>query len=448
MIYLASRNTILYNWSDKHKDYIRATADCNYNVAEGSIRSGKTVDNIFAFAHHLKTSQDKLHLVTASTQGSAKIIVGDSDGFGLEHIFRGQCRWGKYLGNEALLIKGKATRGRLRVVMFCGGAKADSYKKFRGITIGQWLATEVNLHHKETIEEAMKRQISAHTKRLYWDLNPENPNDMIYRDYLDKWQEASERGDFVGGYNYQTFNIYDNVNIPEKNLQEFVSKYTVGTVRHTRDVLGKRAVADGAIYEILQEQRDAFMVNKEDVPPLRNINIGEDFGKSQSKHALVCCGFDAKGNLYVTSAKCMNAKGKTTVDLYEWTATTVEAMHEHGKPKALYCDSAEPTLINSLRQYVKVPIYNSVKKTILERIKAVDTALATRSIFFVRGETEELVDALASSVWEYDKGSRKESRRDDGSYNNDVIDAFEYSVSYNLSALTKRRIKNDLGLGR
>ena len=60
-------NTLAYNWSDKHKEYMRNTQSCSMNIAEGSIRSGKTTDNIFCFAHDLKRSKDKLHLATAST---------------------------------------------------------------------------------------------------------------------------------------------------------------------------------------------------------------------------------------------------------------------------------------------------------------------------------------------------------------------------------------------
>ena len=51
-------NTLAYNWSDKHKEYMRNTQTCSMNIAEGSIRSGKTTDNIFCFAHDLKKSKD------------------------------------------------------------------------------------------------------------------------------------------------------------------------------------------------------------------------------------------------------------------------------------------------------------------------------------------------------------------------------------------------------
>ena len=97
--------------------------------------------------------------------------------------------------------------------MFCGGAKADSYKKFRGMSIGLWIATEINLHHEETIREAQRRQINADIKRFYWDLNPESPNAEIYRKFIDVYEEKSENGQLKGGFNLITFNIFDNINL-------------------------------------------------------------------------------------------------------------------------------------------------------------------------------------------------------------------------------------------
>ncbi len=89
------KKTIPFNFSEKHKDYIRRCEACMYNVAEGAVRAGKTVDNVFAFAHELKTTPDRIHLATGSTMANAKLNIGDANGFGLEWIFRGQCHWGE-----------------------------------------------------------------------------------------------------------------------------------------------------------------------------------------------------------------------------------------------------------------------------------------------------------------------------------------------------------------
>ena len=169
------RKTIHFNFGEEHKEYIRQCRFNTFNILEGAVRSGKTVDNVFAFAHDLKTAPDRIHLATGSTIANAKLNIGDANGFGLEYIFRGQCRWGKYKDNEALFIKGPSTQNQLRIVIFAGGAKADSYKKIRGNSYGMWIATEINLHHDNTIKEAFNRQLAAKKRKIYWDLNPEHP---------------------------------------------------------------------------------------------------------------------------------------------------------------------------------------------------------------------------------------------------------------------------------
>ena len=158
---------IAFCFGEKHKEYIRNCTKNTFNFAEGAVRAGKTVDNVFAFAHELKTTPDKIHLATGSTMANAKLNIGDANGFGLEYIFRGQCHWGKYKDNEALFIKGPSTNQQLRIVLFSGGAKADSYKKIRGNSYGMWIATEINLHHQDTIREAFNRQLSKRRRKMF-----------------------------------------------------------------------------------------------------------------------------------------------------------------------------------------------------------------------------------------------------------------------------------------
>ena len=79
------KQTLKYVFSEKHKEYIRRCVSCEFNVAEGAVRAGKTVDNVYAFAHELKTAApDRIHLATSSTVGNAKLNIGDCNGLGLE----------------------------------------------------------------------------------------------------------------------------------------------------------------------------------------------------------------------------------------------------------------------------------------------------------------------------------------------------------------------------
>mgnify|MGYP000040143470 CR=1 FL=1 len=80
------KQTLKYVFSEKHKEYIRRCVSCEFNVAEGAVRAGKTVDNVYAFAHELKIAPDRIHLATGSTVGNAKLNIGDCNGLGLEYI--------------------------------------------------------------------------------------------------------------------------------------------------------------------------------------------------------------------------------------------------------------------------------------------------------------------------------------------------------------------------
>ena len=420
--------TLHFNWSDKHKEYMRRTQYCAMNIAEGSIRSGKTTDNVFCFAYDLKRSKDKLHLATASTQPTAKLIIGDCDGYGLEHIFRGQCRWGKYKGNECLRIYGKDTNYKEKIVLFCGGAKADSYKKFRGMSIGLWIATEINLHHKETIREAQRRQINADIKRFYWDLNPESPNAEIYQEFIDVYEEKTISGELKGGFNLARFNIFDNVNLSQSNLENEISKYAVGSVFYKRDILGERCAAEGVIYEQFANNSDKFVID--DIPGVSYATIGVDFGGNISATAFVCNGYTKGFKEVITIDECYIKKSITPDRLYDSFIQFVERLRAKGVPiYEAYCDSAETTLIHGLRAAcakhgLAIDIKNAKKGPIIDRIRFY-TTIMSQGRYKVHKGCKHLISALSSAVW--DEKQLTDTRLDNGVLNVDSLDALEYS---------------------
>lgn len=241
-------------FSDKHKAYIKAALKNRMCVAEGAIRSGKTIDHCIIAAAYLEDAPDKYHLASGSTIANAKMNIGVCNGFGLENLFRGRCRWGKYKDNEALFI---ATRTGEKVVIFAGGAKADSYKRILGNSYGMWIATEINEHYDSTdsrtsfIRVANGRQLAAVQPFTLWDLNPCNPGHSIYEQYIDRYRQDP----LPGGYLYEHFTIADNATITPERLAEIKCQYVPGTVWYRRDIEGERTLAEGLIYPMYQ---DAF----------------------------------------------------------------------------------------------------------------------------------------------------------------------------------------------
>ena len=252
-------------FGEKHREYIRRAVESTISVAEGAVRAGKTVDNIAAFAYMIERGvPDRIHLATGSTSANAKLNIGDCNGMGLEYIFRGRCRWTKFKGNEALVIR---SHNRDYVVIFAGAGKADSFKKIRGNSYGMWIATEINLHHEDTIKEAFNRQLAARVRKIFWDLNPSSPGEWIYKNYIDRFPETM--GD---RYNYQHFTIRDNATVSPERLAEIESQYDKESVWYRRDILGERCTPEGRVYNF----GEANMTDE--VPGRGEYYISVDYG--------------------------------------------------------------------------------------------------------------------------------------------------------------------------
>lgn len=448
------KKTIAFNFGEKHKAYIRECESCMYNVAEGAVRAGKTVDNVFAFAHELKTTKDRIHLATGSTIGNAKLNIGDANGFGLEWIFRGQCHWGKYKDNEALYVKGPATKYRQRIIIFAGGGKEDSYKKIRGNSYGMWIATEINLHHKNTIREAFNRTIAAHRRKVFWDLNPDNPNAPIYKEYIDKYAKQAAAGELVGGYNYMHCTLYDNINLTPERIREIESQYTPGSIWYLQDIKGMRVTAQGLIYRQFAEDTNskAFRFRRTEKPKdIMEIILSIDFGGSGSGHAFSATAITRGFNEVVSLASewhgCQDENGnQIEIDPEQLGQMFVDfclkVINLYGYITAVYCDSAEQTLILGIKSSLRkaglgwIRVENALKEQINDRIRLTTRLMAQGRYSYMDLMCDSLVAAFCSAVWDPDEIT-KNIRLDDGTSDIDSLDAFEYTIERYITKLIK-----------
>lgn len=427
-------------FSDKHKTYIRRALANKMNVAEGAIRSGKTIDHCIIAAAYLEICPDKIHLASGSSMPNAKLNIGACNGFGLENLFRGRCKWGKYKGNEALFLQTKTGE---KIVIFAGGGKADSYKKILGNSYGLWIATEINEHYdsddsrESFIKVAFGRQAAAVKPLILWDLNPCSPKHAIYEQYIDKYKEG-----FLGGYQYEHFTMDDNLSIGEARKAEIKSQYDIGSVWYRRDILGERCVAEGLIYERFANDEDAYFID--DVPRdtrrrhiLKKINIGVDFGGNGSNHAFVATGFDEGWeNVYVLASRSIPARGIDADALTRKFLDFADGIKKkYGFVNSVYADSAEQVLINTLRR-TDYNVNNSIKNEIVDRIRCENLLLATNRIKLIRSENAALAEGLRYAVWKPEE--QDDIRLDDGTSDIDVLDAFEYSFEGYISRIIRK----------
>lgn len=451
------KKTVPFNFGDKHIEYIRNCVNNTYNIAEGAVRAGKTVDNVYAFAHELETCPDKIHLATGSTAANAKLNIGDANGFGLEAIFRGQCHWGKYKGNDCLVICGPKTAFKQKIVIFSGAALASSFKKIRGNSYGMWIATEVNLHHDNTIKEAFNRTLASKRRKFFWDLNPDHPKAPIYVEYIDKYQAKHNEGTLLGGMNYQHFTIFDNINISDDSRNAFISQYEKGSIWYQRDILGIRCVAEGLIYRSLAAEYAAtddknkhHLIKTEALAEqlkkgeknLITINIGVDFGGTGSGHAFVATGITNDYEELIALASERHLEDIEDIDpdtLGQLVVSFVKRIiKKYGYVTAVYPDNAESVLIRGIKKAMidaelgNVPVKNAWKDSINDRIFAL-TSLSAQHRFLYTEECSTLLEALGTAIWN-PKNLVKE-RLDDGTSDIDSLDAFEYTYERSIKRL-------------
>lgn len=425
-------------FSDKHKRYIRNALLNKMSVAEGAIRSGKTIDNCIIAATYLETCEDKIHLASGSSMGNAKLNIGVCNGYGLENLFRGRCKWGRYKDNECLYLY---TQTGEKVVVFVGAANRDSYKKILGNSYGLWIATEINEHYdsddsrESFIKVAFGRQVAAKRPMILWDLNPCNPKHNIYEDYIDRYKEH-----FVGGYNYEHFTIADNLSISKERREEIESQYDPNSIWYRRDILGQRCVAEGIIYQQFADNPDKYSVRLEEIR--RDIiiaNIGVDFGGNGSATTFVLTGFSKGLQKIVPLLSERHPEELNPEQLNEKFALFVRKCYAiTNRVMNCYADSAEQILIRGLRviaarQGLPTNIYNARKNQILDRIRLVNKLIA-QDRFFVTEQAETVKNALIEALWD---SKHEDERLDDGTTDIDTLDALEYSIEPYMNELSR-----------
>ena len=435
-------------FSDKHKNYIKTALNYKQSVAEGAVRSGKTIDHCIIFSMYLETCEDKIHLASGSSLPNAKLNIGDCNGFGLEHIFRGRCRWDKYKSNEALFVQTKTGE---KIVIFTGGGKSDSYKSILGNSYGGWIATEINEHYDcddsrtSFIKVAMARQIASVHPFTLWDLNPSNPNADIYKNYIDKFMG-------LDWYRYEHFNIFDNATMSQERIEEIKNKYDMNSVWYKRDILGERMVAEGLVFPYFANDCKPYLFKyqslkekmKEEGKRFSHLIIGVDFGDNGSKYSWHLTGFTNDWD-YMWALDEGDMAKSNSIDATKFCKAFVRfykrCIECYGYVEWIFPDSASNTLINTLRAYFYAEgldgsIIAPVKKNELtDRPITVDSLLVTGRLK-IEEHCKNLINALSELVWD----EKKDIPKDENVNNiNDDWDSFCYTFITHSGYIDLRR---------
>lgn len=225
-----------------------------YNIIEGAIRSGKSVEAIQAFMEQIVLScldveGEALFLACAVSESMAQALIGECGGYGLRFLFGKRCEYKKYRDQTALKITLR-TQGKtyIRWVIFCGGAKSGCEYAIRGLTIQGAMIEEINLLTQDFVREVQNRMAVSKHPCIIATMNPSMSKHWVYTDLID----SPTFGKDTDQMNYMHATLKDNPILSKEQIQRIMNTYDKDSVWFKGYILGERMNPAGAIYKFTE----------------------------------------------------------------------------------------------------------------------------------------------------------------------------------------------------
>lgn len=407
-------------------------ADTWLNFAEGGVRAGKNVMISACWGAIIDDHPDKLHLAAGFSISTARLNIIDCNGYGLENYFAGRCRWGEYQGKTALIVQ--SNTGTKYIIVAGGGKKGDE-RLIRGNTYGTVCITEANKCTIDFLQECLNRTVSSSWRKIFMDCNPEDPNHPFYKDFMDLHAWKQKRNPAYG-FNYGCFTLANNQSLSNTKIKKVLETYDPSSVWYKRDILAKRAVASGAIFQQVANHPEKYICASFKYRMPAALSFGMDFGGNKSKTTIVCSGFYGKfkGIFILKDLKLDDSDQTLDANIIAEAAAAMVvgamATYPNVPVLGLYCDNENQTLVKHIRNYFKThgiqcPVRDCNKATILDRIWFKERML-NRGRYVFDKSAVNVIKSTCSQIWD---AKHPDTRLDNGTVDIDTADAEEYSWS-------------------
>lgn len=396
---------------------VTVVSENNYVIADGSIRSGKTIACIIGF---LTWSQEMF-------SGESFILAGKTMGALKKNVVRPMLQileaWGwpytyTRSGTDARIEIGSNT-------YYLYGASTDAAQDaLQGLTAAGAYADEAALFPKSFIDQMIGRCSSAGAK-IWMNCNPESPHNHIYTDFI---KEPGKKKVY-----HLHFTMDDNLTLLPSKKQFYKDSWPVGSVFYKRFILGLWVAADGLIYQQFADNVEDYLIDHQWLKDNRIMYavIGVDFGGTKSAHSFTLTGYTEGFKQVVVLDEYYCHKRLNPKQLQDDFVDFVRRAQARYKVYEAYCDSAEQTLIAGLEMacmqaHVVIDIKNAIKGPINDRI-AFYNSLIAQGRWKVMKHCTHIIEAFGQAVYD-DKKPNQDIRLDDGLMNVDSLDSTEYST--------------------
>ena len=220
-------------FSDRQMEYI-LNSTAKWNLSWGSVRSGKTVCNVFRFLQAASECPDsKIYIVGHTFDTAYRNVIRlimESPEFS---IFRPFCAW-----------SGKKLFFRDKVITVLGAKDEGAVGNFQGDTHSLTLCDEMTLYPESIIDMIDTRLSNTHSMG-FASMNPTYPSHK-----LKEWIDKAEAGD--PNYYSLHFSLDDNPFLPQDYKDRL--KKSLSGVFYKRNYLGLWCLAEGSVFDFFDKQ--------------------------------------------------------------------------------------------------------------------------------------------------------------------------------------------------
>lgn len=389
-------------------------ANHRWNVKTGATRSGKTYQDYFLIPRRLLAVEGKegLNVILGNTRETIRrnILLPMQSMYGAEYVSN---------------LRADNSCDMFGQKVFCLGAdNANRVDKVRGASIKYCYGDEITTWNPDVFD-MLKSRLDKSYSVFDGTCNPANPQHWFKR-FLDSDADIYQ----------QAYTIDDNPFLAPEFVANLKKEYS-GTVLYDRYILGLWVAAEGVIYKLFADHPERFIVDDLPDQKIRRAVIGVDFGGGTSAHAFTCTGFTTGGAI-VTLDDYREKQALDPAKLERDFVDFVKRCQLRWLVTDVWCDSAEQTLINGLRnaaarERIGVNIGNALKRPINDRIRAL-CLLMGAGRYYCAPNCTNTIDALKSALWD-SKHNTEDVRLDDGTTNIDSLDSLEYSFEREIPNL-------------
>lgn len=257
-----------------------------FELNEGTIRSGKTMSDIFKMARIYAKSPDRDHLILAYNQEQAYRMFIDGEGFGLMNIFKNNSEIRHNENGDHLWINfGKGNEKR---IYYKGGGKVNAVGSITGMSFGTVTFLEFNLLNKEVIAESFRRTLASKMRFHLGEQNPPAPNHPNL-ELLDQFEKTNT-------YRFRHWRPTDNPILTGERLKMWKQQCETSDYLLKRDWNGERVMPEGVIYSMFDT--DKHMTNTIKGRPIETFFVA-DGGQSGATTCTFCLVTFDSGQYYL-----------------------------------------------------------------------------------------------------------------------------------------------------